>query len=614
MANNNQNNHDQPRPEGPNEPAPDLRTMEELCQPTLNGRGRPIAPVAIQANDFGLKHHMIQQVQNSCQFYGLPGDDANKHLDKFLHITQSMKQNGVTDDALRLYLFPYSLTHHATAWFDHELLFEAWERYKLLIDQCPNHNMLPITQIDTFHNGLTLRHRDTINTAAEGTFMKRRPKECYDLIENMNAHHNDRDTTVQRGPLPSNTIANPKGDLKAITTRSGVSYDGPPPPPFPSLPKVVEREPEKLRKKDDKLALKFLGIFRKLHFELSFTDALLHMPKFATMFKSLLNNKEKLFDLATTPVNENCLAVILKKLPEKLGDPSKFLIPCDFSKLVECLALADLGASFNLMPLLIWVKLSLLELTPTQMILELAERSTTLPAGIAKDVFVKVGKFHFSTDFVVVDYVVDPQVPLIGRPFLRTKQALIDVYDQVIRRCVYGQEAVDILTAYHNGPTGGHHGANYTAKKSLIPDAHDLVTRYDACQRQGKISQRDEMPQIAIQVCEILDIWGIDFMGPFPSSRGKNYILVAIDYLSKWVEAKALPTNDARVVVKILKSLFAQFGTPRAIISDRDTHFCNDQFAKVMLKYGVTHRLSIAYNPQTSGQVEVSNHGLKHIL
>ncbi|GJY92332.1 reverse transcriptase domain-containing protein [Tanacetum coccineum] len=103
-------------------------------------------------------------------------------------------------------------------------------------------------------------------------------------------------------------------------------------------------------------------------------------------------------------------------------------------------------------------------------------------------------------------------------------------------------------------------------------------------------------------------------MGSFPSSGGNKYILVAIDYLSKWVEAKALPTNDVRVVCKFLKSLFARFGAPRAIISDRGTHFCNDQFAKVMLKYGVTHRLSTAYHPQTSGQVEVSNRGMKRIL
>ncbi|GJS02194.1 reverse transcriptase domain-containing protein [Tanacetum coccineum] len=254
-------------------------------------------------------------------------------------------------------------------------------------------------------------------------------------------------STSGSGSLPSNTVANPRGDLKAITTRSGISYDGPPiPPPSSSLPKVVEREPEvtkdtvlpsteniqppvvqiqapidepvvapkpkpsipypsrankqKLREKDDNLASKFVEIFRELHFELSFADALLHMPKFASMFKSLLNNKEKLFDLATTtPVNENCSAVILKKLPEKLGDPGKFLIPCDFPELVECLALADLGASINLMPLSIWKKLSLPELTPTQMILELADRSTTSPSGIAEDVFVKVGK----TEHALID-------------------------------------------------------------------------------------------------------------------------------------------------------------------------------------------------------------------
>ncbi|GKB22994.1 hypothetical protein Tco_0862395 [Tanacetum coccineum] len=174
------------------------------------------------------------------------------------------------------------------------------------------------------------------------------------------------------GPLPSNTVTNPKGDLKAITTRSGIFYDGPPiPPPFSSSPKVVEREPEpvnapkpkpnlpypsrlnnqKLRERDDHQMMKFLQIIQSLHFNLSFTDALLYMTKFASTFKNLLSNKEKLFELANTPVNENCSAVILKKLPEKLGDPGKFLIPCNFPEIVECLALADLGASINLMPL-----------------------------------------------------------------------------------------------------------------------------------------------------------------------------------------------------------------------------------------------------------------------
>ncbi|GJW22518.1 reverse transcriptase domain-containing protein [Tanacetum coccineum] len=194
---------------------------------------------------------------------------------------------------------------------------------------------------------------------------------------------------------------------------------------------------------------------------------------------------------------------------------------------------------------------------------------------------------------------------------------------QIVRRCVFGQEALEILKACHKGPTGGHYSANITARKvfdagffwpTIYQDAHSMIKSCDACQRQGKISHRDEMPQNAIQVCEIFDVWDIDFIGHFPSSRGNKYILVAVDYLSKWVKAKALPTNDARVVVKFLKSLFSRFGAPRAIISDRGTHFCNDKFDRVMSKYGVTHRLSIAYHSQTSGQVKVTNRGLKRIL
>ncbi|GJX24527.1 reverse transcriptase domain-containing protein [Tanacetum coccineum] len=129
-----------------------------------------------------------------------------------------------------------------------ESLFEAWERYKLLIDRCPNHNMLPVTQIDMFYNGLTLRHRDTINAAAEGTFMKRRPEECYDLIENMTAHHNDWDTSAQRGALSSNTKPNPREQVNSIIIRSGLTSAEPSiPPPVPLTPRIeVEKEPDTL--------------------------------------------------------------------------------------------------------------------------------------------------------------------------------------------------------------------------------------------------------------------------------------------------------------------------------------------------------------------------------
>ncbi|GJX85577.1 reverse transcriptase domain-containing protein [Tanacetum coccineum] len=281
------------------------------------------------------------------------------------------------------------------------------------------------------------------------------------------------------GTLPSNTIPNPKGEMKAITTRSGVAYEGPSIPTNPSPKKVVERETEettdkeqsnfqgstaqipppvnpipipepdvlkslpkpnipypsrrndqKSREKASNQMEKVFQIFQNLCFGISFADALLLMPRFAPTIKSLLMNKDKLLELAKIPLNENCSAMLLKKLPEKLGDPGKFLIPCNFPGMDVCHALADIGASINLMPLFIWKKLSLPELTPTRMTLELADRSITRPKGVVEDIFVKVGKFHFLTDFVVVDFEADPRVPLIlGRSFLRTGRALIDVYE-----------------------------------------------------------------------------------------------------------------------------------------------------------------------------------------
>ncbi|GKB33131.1 reverse transcriptase domain-containing protein [Tanacetum coccineum] len=184
-------------------------------------------------------------------------------------------------------------------------------------------------------------------------------------------------------------------------------------------------------------------MFKKIHFNISFSEALAHMPKFAKMVKDLLTNKEKLLEIANIPVNENCSAVILKNLPEKLRDTGRFLIPCEFYGLESCMALADLGASINLMPLSVWKTLSLPELSTTRMTLELATRSIAVPEGIAEDVFVRVGKFTFPADFVVVDYEVDPRVPLIlGRPFLRTAHALVDVHGEKLTLRVGDKELV----------------------------------------------------------------------------------------------------------------------------------------------------------------------------
>nr|GEX10658.1 reverse transcriptase domain-containing protein [Tanacetum cinerariifolium] len=828
--------------------------------------------------------------------------------------------------------------------------------------------------------------------------------------------------------LLSNTIPNTKGEAKAITTRSGMSYKEPPiPPPGVEQQKPTEEttdtdllstediqpplvqvrvqvqedkpieEPyvvilkakanlpypsrlvkEKIREKDDILAAKFMEIFRDLHFKLSFADALVHMPKFAPMFKKLLNNKNKLIELTKTPLNENCSAVVLKKLPEKLGDPVRFLIPCDFFKFDNCLALADLGASINLMPLSIWKKLKLPMLNDTKMVLELADRTISKPTGVAENVFVKVGKFYFPADFVVLDFIADLRVPLIlGRPFLSIAHALIDVYEgEIILRhddqsltlkcgdkpsisynnfqslnkvdlidatCEeYSQEVLgfydvianEVSTLYFK-PMVSNSSQNLTPfdesdfllfeeahaflavddepispefdatyydpegeilileallnsdpepplpnQKHCFPEAHkdlkvvetknnkssddeppevelkelpphleyaflgennkwpviiakdlsvneksalikvlksrkkaiawkltDIRGIYPEFYSHKIILEDDFSPKIPIdpkdqekttftcpygtfaykrmpfrlsnapgtfQRCmmaifhdmieqtmevfmddfsvfgnsfstcltnlermlkrfedtklalnwekshfmvkealkylfpekdakarllrwilllqvfdfKVIDtkgaenyaadhlsrlenpyenvfdpkeinetfpleslnkvahqdpstMWFVDFAnyhagkfikagqeaidilkaghsGPTRGHYRANYtakkVFDSVDYLSKWVEAKALPTNDSRVVIKFLKSLFSQFGTPKSIISDRGTHFCNDQFSRVMLKYGVTYRLSTAYHPKTSGQVEVTNRGLKRIL
>nr|GFA25924.1 reverse transcriptase domain-containing protein [Tanacetum cinerariifolium] len=219
----------------------------------------------------------------------------------------------------------------------------------------------------------------------------------------------------------------PPGELKAITTRSGLVTDGPtvPTPPKSITPEVDERVEETYI--DPDLAEYTI---KQLHINITLTDALVLMPKYHKMLKALLSNKEKLQELANTPLNENCLVVILKKLPEQLGDPGKFLIPCGFSEL-KCKALADLGASINLMPLSVWKELGLPKLIPTRMTLELANRAICTPDEIARDVFIPVGKFTFPADFVIVDYESDPRVPLIlGRPFLQTARALIDIHDE----------------------------------------------------------------------------------------------------------------------------------------------------------------------------------------
>nr|GEW69135.1 reverse transcriptase domain-containing protein [Tanacetum cinerariifolium] len=317
--------------------------------------------------------------------------------------------------------------------------------------------MLPVTQIDTFYNGLTLRHRDTINAGAGGTFMKRRPEECYDLIKNITAHHNDCDTSVQRTTVgqTQNVYAagayNQGGGtfmkrrpeecydlIKNITahhndcdtsvqrTYQAPAYQAPcyqalvHQSPIPQPQVVTTTEFTNYMKAND-------AILKNMQTNMtSLTNSNLELKNMFGQFMKM--NTTSSSGSGTLP--SNTVTNPKEDLKEKLGDPGKFLIPCDFLGMDECLALADLDASINLMPLSVWNKLSLPELSPTCMTLELADRSISRPVGVAEDVFVKVGTFHFPADFVVVNFDADPRVPLIlGRSFLKTRRALIDVYE-----------------------------------------------------------------------------------------------------------------------------------------------------------------------------------------
>nr|GEW00410.1 reverse transcriptase domain-containing protein [Tanacetum cinerariifolium] len=346
-------------------PVLDLRTMEELCQPSLNGRGGPIAPIAIQATNFGLKNDMIQQVKNSCQFHGLPGDEANKHLDKFLHVTQSIKVNGVTDDALPQ---RSESSSSITSSSDTEIAALKSEMAKinknLMIVLQPPLAILKtyMLQVPTKANDAIFKNKQTNVTSLTNSNLK---------LKNMFGQFIKMNTTssLGSGTLSGNIITNPKEDLKGITTRRGTAYPGHTIPTSSSSPVVELVSPiiepiaslvsalgpnlrplilypsrtqdQKLRDKANDQCEKCFQIFKDLNFNISFANALILMLKMA-----------------------------------------------------ECLALANLGASINLMPLSVWNKLSLPDLSPTRMTLELADRSISCPVGVAEDVFVKVEYSH----------------------------------------------------------------------------------------------------------------------------------------------------------------------------------------------------------------------------
>nr|GEV86159.1 reverse transcriptase domain-containing protein [Tanacetum cinerariifolium] len=438
----------------------DNRTMAQMLQAPIEGYEDAIIVPPINANNFELKQTLINLVQSN-QFTGR--QDPHNHLRFFNKVTSTFRHLEVPNTTIKLLLFPFSLKGEARTWLDkeHPRSILTWEDlldtfYNTLnpndqdaLDSAAGGNFLdkiprdglsiieskskvrysqsrvidsrvstnaPLLSSSSPSNSFDLQQiAASLEDKNQQEFQKgfeRKQEEFQNQMMNLMQNLNNNKASSSSS-LPSNTIPNPRNEAKAITTRSGISYDGPPIPPsvvekepeatkdteLPSIENIQppsvqvpkkDKEPidepfifpktkanlpypsrltkEKIREKDDILAAKFMEIFRDPYFELSFADALIHMPKFAPMFKKLPNNKDKLIELTKTPLNENYSAVVLKKLSKKLGDLGRFLIPCDFSEFDNCLALADLRASINLMPLSIWKKLRLLALNDTKMV------------------------------------------------------------------------------------------------------------------------------------------------------------------------------------------------------------------------------------------------------
>ncbi|XP_073153095.1 uncharacterized protein [Henckelia pumila] len=508
------------------------RSMMDCGIPTIEDVRSSIVRPTVTANQYEIKPAIIQMIQNTVQFGGSTIDDPNAHIENFLD---------------SLHLFPFSLRDKAKSWLnslpagsiitwedlakafltkyfppsksmklrtdiimfaegEQESLYEAWERYKDMLRQCPHHQLPDWIVVQAFYYGLLSANRTMLDAAAGGNLLRKSPEDGYELFEEMASssyqpqpersmmrksagiHQLDAFTSMtaqleamnknidgfslgtssmriqevfydrfqgehftkdcqtgnpfyvpdeapvnhvgsknrpgqlakrmsnrEPGTLPSDTQNNPKEQVKAVELRSGMK-------PETKALEHEEKKNEALKKvKLDSQFSKFLEVFKKLHIIIPFADALLQMPSYATFLKKILTSKRKIEEHAMVNLTENCSSLVQNKIPPKLNDTGSFSIPCMIGDVVFHKALCDLGVSINLMPFSVFKKLGMGEPKPTRVFLQLADRSIKYPRGIIEDVLVKVDKFIFPVDFVVLDMEEDLDMPLIlGRPSLET--------------------------------------------------------------------------------------------------------------------------------------------------------------------------------------------------
>ncbi|WRX24303.1 Retrotransposon gag domain - like 10 [Theobroma cacao] len=441
----------------------ETKPLRDYAVPQVQNLHSSIRRPLIQANNFEIKPSIIQMIQTAVQFGGLPNDDSNAHIINFLEICDTFKANDVTDDAIRLRLFPFSLRNKAKSWlnslpagsintwddlaqkflakffplaksakmlnditffmqFDSESLYEAWERYKDLMRRCTHHGLPKWLQVQTFHNSLLGPFRTTIDAVARGVLMSKSINEAYDLLEEIASNNYQwpyerldsiRNLEIQVGQLANALNTIPQGTLPSDT------------------------EPNPRREgKEHCMAIAFRNgkeLCKKIK----------QMPSYLKFLKNILTKKRKLEEFETVALTEECSAIIHNKLPPKLKDLESFSIPCTIGSFKISKALCDLGASVSIMSLSIANKLGFQEIQPTTVTLQLANRTIRHSIGIIEDVLLKVGHLHISVDFIVLEIEYDVEIPLIlGRPCLATAGALIDVKNGKITFRVGEEEVV----------------------------------------------------------------------------------------------------------------------------------------------------------------------------
>nr|GEV38213.1 hypothetical protein [Tanacetum cinerariifolium] len=443
----------------------DNRTMAQLLQEPTEGYEDAIVIPKIAATNFELKHGLINLVQNKQFSDTIKKTRTLTYGHTRIWLEKEPPRSILTwDDLVSKFInqfFPPSKTtnlrNEITRFqqrFD-ESFSKAWDRFNDLLRACPHHGFFELHQLDTFYNALNVNDQDSLNSAAGGNFLDKIPSDCLKIIESKSKVHQSRAKAVVAKVNSSSSTPAISSNVVELKVNQPLAYQA---PAYQALisqtQSVSQTDFERYVKANDAVLRNIQSQGQRSGTlpgntitnpkeDLKGTEVTKDQVKTpssqstAPVQPSVAQTKTpvsepvvapKLSEMARTPMNEHCPAVILNKLPRKLGDPGKFLIPCEFPGMDECLALVDLGASINLMPLSVCKGLSLPKLTPTCMTLKLADRSVSKPIGISRDVSIKVGVFYFPADFVVVDFELDPRVPLIlGRCFLKIGRALIDV-------------------------------------------------------------------------------------------------------------------------------------------------------------------------------------------